>query len=79
MINFCFRFTVRSKQSTGVIDTRGKFATGFSDTGGDFDLRISPSFFEQIRNDPHVIFRGLGECMIHEKKPEANNLMSLSL
>jgi hypothetical protein len=26
-----------------------------------FDLRISPRIFEKIRNDPNVIFRGLGE------------------
>ncbi len=25
------------------------------------DLRISPQIFEKIRNDPKVIFRGLGE------------------
>ncbi len=25
------------------------------------DWRISPRIFEKIRNDPHVIFRGLGE------------------
>ncbi len=25
------------------------------------DLRISPRIFEKIRNDPNVIFRGLGE------------------
>ncbi len=25
------------------------------------DLRISPRIFEQIRNDPDAMFRGLGE------------------
>ncbi len=25
------------------------------------DLRISPRIFEKVRNNPHVIFRGLGE------------------
>jgi hypothetical protein len=42
------------------------------------DLRISPRIFEKIRNDPNVIIRGLGEgdsC----KKPEAKNLVTLSL
>ncbi len=38
------------------------------------DLRISLRIFEKIQNDPHVIFRGLKE-MIHEKKPEAKNLV----
>ena len=49
-----------------------KFAAGVVDTGGNLppvsltpvvhlDLRISPRIFEKIRNDPKVIFRGLGE------------------
>jgi hypothetical protein len=34
------------------------------------DLRISPRIFEKFRNDPNVIFRGLGEDD-SSKKPEA--------
>jgi hypothetical protein len=58
--------------ATGVNDTGGKFAYGVVDTGGaltpvvHLDLRISPRIFEKIRNDPNVIFRGLGK-VIHEK------------
>ncbi len=42
------------------------------------DLRISPRIFEKIRNDPNVIIRGLGEGDSW-KKPEAKNLVTLSL
>ncbi len=42
------------------------------------DLQISPRIFEKIRNDPTVIFRGLGEGD-SLKKPEAKNLVTLSL
>ncbi len=42
------------------------------------DLRISPRNFEKIRNDPNVIIRGLGEGDSW-KKPEAKNLVTLSL
>jgi hypothetical protein len=42
------------------------------------DLRISPRIFEKIRNDPNVIIRGLGEGD-SLKKPEAKNLVTLSL
>ncbi len=75
--------------ATGVIDTGGKFAAGVVDTGGNLppvlltpvvhlDLRISLRIFEKIRNDPTVIFRGLGEGD-SRKKPEAKNLVTLSL
>jgi hypothetical protein len=37
------------------------------------DLRISPWIFETIRNDPNVIFRGLGE------DDSRKNLVKLSL
>jgi hypothetical protein len=40
------------------------------------DLRISPRIFGKIRNDPNV--RGLGEGDSW-KKPEAKNLVTLSL
>ncbi len=42
------------------------------------DLRISPRIFEKIRNDPIVIIRGLEEGDSW-KKPEAKNLVTLSL
>ncbi len=43
-------------------------------------LRISPRIFEKIRNDPIAIFGVLGEDdLIIEKKPEAKNLVTLSL
>jgi hypothetical protein len=41
-------------------------------------LRISPRIFEKIRNDPNVIFRGLGEGG-SSNKLEAKNLVTLSL
>jgi hypothetical protein len=58
--------------ATGVIDTGGKFAAGVVDTGGNFPLvllipmvhlhlQISLRIFEKIRNEPNVIFGGLGE------------------
>jgi hypothetical protein len=48
---------------TGVIDIGGKFAAGINDTFmiGDFWLRISPRIFENFRNGPIGILRGLGE------------------
>jgi hypothetical protein len=42
------------------------------------ELRISPGIFEKIRNSPNVIIRGLGETD-SRKKPEAKNLVTLSL
>jgi hypothetical protein len=40
---------VKSRCTTGINDTGGKFATGINDTGG------------KIRNGPYGILRGLGE------------------
>jgi hypothetical protein len=40
--------------------------------------RISPRIFEKIRNGPYGIIRGLGETG-SRKKPEAKNLVTLSL
>jgi hypothetical protein len=57
---------------------RRQFATGVVDTGGAPWLAISPVIFEKIRNDPNVIIRGLGEADSW-KKPEAKNLVTLSL
>jgi hypothetical protein len=42
------------------------------------ELRISPRIFEKIRNGPNGIIRGLGETD-SRKKPEAKNLVTLSL
>ncbi len=42
------------------------------------ELRISPTIFEKIRNDPNGILRGLGETDSW-KKPEVENLVTLSL
>jgi hypothetical protein len=42
------------------------------------ELRISPRIFEKIRIGPNGIFRGLWETD-SRKKPEAKNLVTLSL
>jgi hypothetical protein len=42
------------------------------------ELRISPRIFEKIRNGPNGILRGLGKTDSW-KKPEAKNLVTLSL
>jgi hypothetical protein len=42
------------------------------------ELRTSPRIFEKIRNGPNGIIRGLGETG-SRKKPEAKNLVTLSL
>ncbi len=42
------------------------------------ELRISPRIFEKIQNGPNGIIRGLGETD-YWKKPEAKNLVTLSL
>ncbi len=41
-------------------------------------FRLSPQIFEKIWNDPHIIFNGLVEDDSW-KKPEAKNLVTLSL
>jgi hypothetical protein len=41
------------------------------------ELRISPRIFKKIRNSPNGIISGLGETDL--KKPEAKNLVTLSL
>jgi hypothetical protein len=78
--------------ATGVVDTGGKFATGInntSETGGKLppvslipavhlDLRISPRIFEKIRDGPNGILWVWGEND-PRKKPEAKNLVTLSL
>ncbi len=42
-------------------------------------FEISPQIFKNIRNYPNVIFRGLAEGDSWKKKPEAKNLVTLSL
>jgi hypothetical protein len=42
------------------------------------ELRMSPRIFEKIRNGPNGRIRGLGETD-SRKKPEAKNLVTLSL
>jgi hypothetical protein len=42
------------------------------------DLRISPRIFEKIRNGPNGLLWGWGETD-SSKKPEAKNLVTLSL
>ncbi len=55
-----------------------KFATGVVDTGGVFWLANISATFEKIRNYPYVTFRVLVEDDSW-KKPEAKNLVKLSL
>jgi hypothetical protein len=44
------------------------------------ELRISPRIFEKIRNGPNgTVYSGAWGKLIHEKKPEAKNLVTLSL
>jgi hypothetical protein len=50
-----------AKFANGVIDTDGKFAPGVLTPVVHLDLRLSPRIFEKNRNDPNIIFRGLGE------------------
>ncbi len=46
-------------------------------TGG--DLRISPRIFKKKFETVLMEYSGAGGKLIHEKKPEANNLVTLSL
>jgi hypothetical protein len=88
---FAFKFTLRSQQPD-IAQLVAKFATGVVDTGGNFanfppvslitvvhlDLQISPWIFEKIRKGPNGILWGWGETDSW-KKPEAKNLVTLSL
>jgi hypothetical protein len=47
--------------TTGVVDTSGKFGPRIVDAGADLDLRISPRICEQLRSDPNLILKDLGE------------------
>jgi hypothetical protein len=55
-----------------------KFDAGVVDTGGAPSLAKPPQIYEKIWNDPNAIFGGLGEDDSW-KKPEAKNLVTLSL
>ncbi len=51
-------------QQPDIVPIICKFASGVVYTGGctmHIDLQISQRNFEKVRNDPKVIFRGLGE------------------
>ena len=68
-----------AKFSAGVIDTGGKFATSVVDTGGQpWAANIFANLRKKIQNGPNVILRGLGETDSW-KKPEVENLVTLSL
>jgi hypothetical protein len=78
-----------AKLAAGVVDTGGKLPPVSTTPVANLppvsttpvvhlDLRISPRIFEKIWNDPKVIIRGLGEGDSW-KKPEAKNLVTLSL
>jgi hypothetical protein len=67
-----------AKCAAGVVDTSGKFATCAVDTAGASWLANISTNFDKIWNDPNVILRGLGEDDSW-KKPEAKNLVTLSL
>ncbi len=54
------------------------FANNVIDTGGAPWLVNSSANFQKSRHDPNIIFRGLREDDSW-KKPEAKNLVSLSL
>ncbi len=59
--------------ATSVVDTSGKFAT----SGAPWLANISENF-RKIWNNPNAFIRGLGEDD-SRKKPEAKNLVTLSL
>jgi len=67
----------KSRCTTGINDTGGKFATGLNKTVVHFELRISPRIFEKNRNGPNGILKAWGK-LIYEKI-EVENLVTLSL
>ncbi len=66
------------KFATGVVDTGAKFSTGVVDTGGAPWLANISGIFEKIRNGLYGILWSWGETDSW-KKPEAKNLVTLSL
>jgi hypothetical protein len=72
------------KFATGVVDTnRRQFATGVIDTGGKFLWYTLTceylSEFSKKFEMTLMLFSGAWGKVIHEKKPEAKNLVTLSL
>jgi hypothetical protein len=61
-----------------IVDTGGKFATGVVDAGGAPWLAKVSAIFEKIRNGPNGILWRWVETDSW-KKPEAKNLVTLSL
>jgi hypothetical protein len=61
-----------SNFAVGIVDTGGKFAAGVVDTCG------APWLFKKIWNGPNGILWGQGKTDSW-KKPEAKNLVTLSL
>ncbi len=59
---------LEAKFAAGVIDTSGKFAAGVNDTGGKLAASV---------NDTGGKYQA-AEILIHEKKQEAKNLVTLS-
>jgi hypothetical protein len=64
--------------STILVVPVAKFAACVVDTSGEPSLANIFANVKKNLKDPYVIFRGLGK-MIHEKKPEAKNLLALYL
>ncbi len=72
-----------AKFAAGVVDTGGKFAAGIAtsvvDIGGAPRLvNISVNFRKKFKMTL-LLFSGARGKVIHEKKPEAKNLVTLSL
>ncbi len=74
LIHFFFKFILRCQQS----DIVPIIAAGVVDTGGAPSLASISANFRKNRNYPNVNFGGLGEDD-SGKKPEAKNLVTLSL
>jgi hypothetical protein len=78
-----------AKFASGVVDTDSNFAAGVVDTGGEFatDTGGAPwsltceYLCEFLKKFETVLmgYSGAGGKLIHEKKPEAKNLVTLSL
>jgi hypothetical protein len=79
-----------AKFTNGVVDTSGKFATGVIFISGNFaagivdtgcqpwSANISANFRKKFETALMVYSEAWGK-LIHEKKPEAKNLLTLSL
>jgi hypothetical protein len=65
--------------AAGVVDTGGKFSTGVIDTGGAPLLGNISANFRKKFETVLMGYSGAGGKLLHEKKPEAKNLVTLSL